>query len=519
MAGLSVQLGTVYFGEPCEVVVNHGTLDGSLTTGVLSFECSLLGESGTHTWQIGSGEIVLKERGEFTSRYEWTPPGGLAQYIPNKPSAGIVFTVTQTSYVGGTLAGTAVANVPATAYVPQSLAPTVTMKLESESDSAKIAEWGIFVKGMSRMKYTINAAGQYGAAIKSYQFAAGGHTMREASGTTPVLTTAGFPTATVVDSRGKTTVVQETVDIYDYSKPTMRDTVVYRCNADGTPNESGAYMRVQCSAVCSSLGGRNSVSVRCRFRAVGGNYGSYTTLQNGVEKQIATGLSASVVYEVELSAVDTVGSVTAVSFIGDNGRIAMHMRDGGDGIAFGKKCTAAGFSCAWNATFDGNVAVAGNFTVGGMSILDIIYPVGSIYITTANESPATRFGGEWEQIEDRFLLAAGTTYGAGTTGGAASHAITMEEIPAHTHDVVGYTNAENVGHDHSVPNVRIGQSGEYGAYAETWGYGTDSRDLTTDYVDITHNHYVDITSQSTGGSSAMSIMPPYLAVYVWKRTK
>ena len=111
-----------------------------------------------------------------------------------------------------------------------------------------------------------------------------------------------------------------------------------------------------------------------------------------------------------------------------------------------------------------------------------------------------------------------STYPPGSTGGSAVRTLTEAQLPVHSHEVVGYTDAENVGHDHSVPNVRIGQSGEYGAYAETWGYGTDSRDLTTDYTDITHNHRVDITSQTAGAGEAFSVLPPYIAVYMWRRT-
>ena len=52
---------------------------------------------------------------------------------------------------------------------------------------------------------------------------------------------------------------------------------------------------------------------------------------------------------------------------------------------------------------------------------DKIYPVGSIYISAASTSPATLFGGTWEQIKDTFLLAAGDTYTAGETVGEAEH--------------------------------------------------------------------------------------------------
>ncbi len=80
-------------------------------------------------------------------------------------------------------------------------------------------------------------------------------------------------------------------------------------------------------------------------------------------------------------------------------------------------------------------------------MLDTIYPVGSIYMSVNNVSPSTLFGGTWEAIQDRFLLAAGSTYTAGDTGGSATHTpggilsggavgnhtLTVAETPAHTH--------------------------------------------------------------------------------------
>ena len=72
-------------------------------------------------------------------------------------------------------------------------------------------------------------------------------------------------------------------------------------------------------------------------------------------------------------------------------------------------------------------------TLVGADILAAVYPVGSIYMSTNNTSPATLFGGTWEQLKDRFLLGAGDTYTAGNTGGAATHTLTTTEIPSHTH--------------------------------------------------------------------------------------
>ena len=59
-----------------------------------------------------------------------------------------------------------------------------------------------------------------------------------------------------------------------------------------------------------------------------------------------------------------------------------------------------------------------------------VYPVGSIYISVSGTNPSELFGGTWEQLKDRFLLAAGDTYAAGSTGGEAQHTLTEAELPA-----------------------------------------------------------------------------------------
>ena len=52
--------------------------------------------------------------------------------------------------------------------------------------------------------------------------------------------------------------------------------------------------------------------------------------------------------------------------------------------------------------------------IGGDDPLNSLHPVGSIFISTENTSPASLFGGTWESIGGRFLLAADRTYTAGS---------------------------------------------------------------------------------------------------------
>ena len=120
------------------------------------------------------------------------------------------------------------------------------------------------------------------------------------------------------------------------------------------------------------------------------------------------------------------------------------------------------------------------------------YSVGDIYITTKSGNPYTWLQyGEWTQIKDRFLLAAGSTYSTGATGGEASHALTIAEMPAHMHVTSSYSTTT------------------YGTGTTTRRYpvsASDSGKAATWYTD------------DTGGSQSHNNMPPSLAVNVWQRT-
>lgn len=87
------------------------------------------------------------------------------------------------------------------------------------------------------------------------------------------------------------------------------------------------------------------------------------------------------------------------------------------------------------------------------SLVDIIYPVGSIYMSVNNVSPATLFGGTWQAISGRFLLAANNTYPLGTTGGSATKQLSVNEMPTHTHVA---STADAGGHVHTATNANAG---------------------------------------------------------------
>ena len=163
----------------------------------------------------------------------------------------------------------------------------------------------------------------------------------------------------------------------------------------------------------------------------------------------------------------------------------------------------------------------------GQAIINLIYPVGSIYLSINAANPSTLFGGTWVQIQDTFLLAAGSTYTAGSTGGEATHILTGTEMPIHAHNVnVFNTNNTNFdaasvtqdGTDFIVreSGATVTMSWKNAAF-KTAGSAQDNVAYLNPESNIGSGDPAGITS-ANGGNQPHNNMPPYLAVYVWKRT-
>nr|DAQ84480.1 MAG TPA: baseplate protein [Caudoviricetes sp.] len=145
---------------------------------------------------------------------------------------------------------------------------------------------------------------------------------------------------------------------------------------------------------------------------------------------------------------------------------------------------------------DGNLTVNSitsneNKNLNITEICNVIYPIGSVYISINDIEPSSLFGGTWEKLEDRFLLASGKTYTNGNIGGEATHKLTINEMPSHTHTL--YIDAK-------------------GTTIPAWW----TRHL---FVQNDSPHEAQPNNlTSTGNSQPHNNMPPYLVVNMWKRT-
>lgn len=127
------------------------------------------------------------------------------------------------------------------------------------------------------------------------------------------------------------------------------------------------------------------------------------------------------------------------------------------------------------------------FEIIKSQLLNSIYPIGSIYMSVNSTNPENFIGGTWERIQDKFLLASGSLYSAGSTGGEATHKLTIDEMPSHSHN----------------------------AYLSGGSLASSAGRLLFETANG-QEFYNSI--KSTGGDQSHNNMPPYLAVYVWKRT-
>lgn len=452
----------------------------------------------TLSWQCGALSGVIAEHssdGEFV----WTPPLELAGQAVRGTTAEVVLTVVSIS--GTTALGSRSLTVQCP--LPASLIPTLRVELQDTMGYA--ARFGGFVQNKSRLLVQTQAAGVYGSAVEKIAVEFDGLSAQGEQVTFVPMNAGTIPLAvTVTDSRGRTAVQSLAVTVQHYEAPRVEIQSLDRCDKQGSLQRDGGYAKVVFAGTVTSLGDTNPARYTLRRSLRGGEQGTDLSIP-GIDGVFVFPASIDQDYECQImvrDAFETAKSgLAALS-------VAFALLD------FNRSNRALGLGRrASNANM---VSVGLDMKLHGHRITDLadpeedrdaipkawleaLYPVGAVYLSAVDSCvPGLLFGGTWQRVEDRFLLAAGQSYPAGTTGGEAAHTLTAEELPSHSH---GQRMSYGPMVDSYLSGARVNGT-QADAYEDNW-FG---------------DHCPQVYTDAAGGGQAHNNMPPYLSVYVWVRT-
>lgn len=345
----------------------------------------------------------------------------------------------------------------------------------------------VIVQRQSDLQVSFDAAtAQKGATITEYSATFAGVTKTASSVGTldlgKVDVSSDMPLVfSVTDSRGLKTSTTLNVKVESWWEPTSTVTLARKNNFEPETH-------ITATAWYASLNAKNDVTISAKYRKAGSSDAwSTITLANGVESTVTC--ERDYAYEWEVTTADKLGSTTQSLTLGRG--IPTFFLDTAK--------SSVGVNCF--------PASSGVLQLGDNAFLTAqgAYPVGSIYLSVNDTNPATLFGGTWERIsQGRFLLGAGSNaansthywgsypagsanFPAGETGGEATHTLTVDEMPSHTHP------------------ERLEWSNTAGWGVTGTGNGSHA---VVDQGSVTG---------ATGGGKPHNNLPPYLVVFMWRR--
>ena len=427
----------------CDVSIEFA--GGSITrSGAIS------GASGSYTMQLTDSERTT-----------------LRNASKNSPTLKVIYTLKTT------IGGTAYYSRAERKMNVVDAAPELGEVSYEDTNAATVAVTGDksrIVQNHSVLTVTIpTATAKKGATIASYEISFGGLSKKVQSAGAVSIGTVDVSysqplTVTVTDSRGFTASQSVQVTVDDYSSPTAVIDLHRLNNFEPT-----TY--ITANARYSYLNGKNAVTISAKFKKAGeSGYGAPIALTNSVQSTVTCDRDSA--YDFVVTIADKLESTDYNLALGK----------GIPAFFIDVKKSSVGVNCLPSQSDVLQLGDLAWLTAQGA------YPVGAIYLSVTDTNPAALFGGTWERIGGRFLLGADSTYAAGSTGGEASHKLTVDEMPRHNHTLDNYNTAAG----------------------NTTAYMTVQAQAKVGYNG-------NVQTLNTGGDGLHNNLPPYLVVFMWKR--
>ena len=273
----------------------------SITSGTTDYAPTLTWTPASSTFKF----IIRYLYGSWTYQTDWITPNStnqqtfnsytitgssIAPYMTNTTTASVLASLyTYTS--DGQLVGDS--NVYFNVALNNNIEPSVSFNTPTEAGDTP-SNWGVFVKTKSKLNLRLTASGIYGSTITGYRIEGNGYTYTDNPSVSNYLTTAGtiIFSGSVTDSRGRQKATSTSVNVEDYTNPTISTAQVQRCDENGNIDNNGEYCYISYGASISSCANKNKSNAHYKVGYRVHNSGSYTyiSLASNVNSFSATGM-------------------------------------------------------------------------------------------------------------------------------------------------------------------------------------------------------------------------------------
>lgn len=456
-----------------------------------------------YSWAGKSGTIATN----VDTSYNWLIPLDFANDIPDSVSGnGTIYVDT---YNGSTLTGTQ--PVTFTATVPDSIKPTLNSISLSDANTVAnnvVSSPDYYVQIYSNIKVNFGfASGAYGSTIKGYyaEIVGRGQSTDQNGGTLGSMLYDGQITirAKVIDSRGRESqTVDKTVTVLKYSPPALSFDVA----RSGYGSDTLTVTRRASIASLSVFGTqKNTMTLSFSVAELGSSYFSsnngsasgtwanISSLTNSAANLYGT-FSPTKSYTVKGVLSD---KFSRTEFTFDVGTESVVMSIAKNGIGFQKVWEKGAIDAKGDAYISGKLYVNNTEVKPSFDkteILNMVYPVGSVYMSTSSANPSTFIGGTWQRYaQGRTIVGVSESEAefsyVGKTGGEKSHRLTNQEMPSHSH---GFNGNKMVGNGFGDAPANVTASGGWFQLHSKTG--------------------------SEGGDQPHNNLQPYITTYIWLRT-
>ena len=362
-------------------------------------------------YKTSAGSYTEIGRDTATKTYSWTLPD-ITSTIPNADSD--IYTLRAVTYFTDDYTGDSIETLlNITAQVPSTYVPSIQINSVTEANS-NVPNTFPLLAGISKFTVSTTFTGSANSTCKSRTVQVpNNNAITSVSSTAtqsvtflnPINTTTATVSATTTDSRNRVGTASTSVSLYNYIAPTL-ELDCTRCDSNGNTDQLGDYINVRVRCSYDTVNNLNSATLVIKRNTtqvasvnLTGNITTWTSV-------VVTSASATQQWTIEGTVTDLITS-SIVSQVVTKASMAFCRFDDGSnvGVAFGRLATEGGIHHYVAEHYYSDYAF--NYHVGGTTntytnlkafLLEMIYPVGTVYTSTSSTSPATLFGGTWSQL-------------------------------------------------------------------------------------------------------------------------